>query len=99
MALIRKNKAKVILKTGRFNTIDSTVIIRSVRKAVWNCMYMTCAVETCSSLSYFVPYLYSNVFIMLLFSVAEYVDDFRCFFLAISMEYELQTRFWEEKEI
>ena len=33
----RKNEAAVNLKTGRFNNIDTAVIISSVSKAVQNC--------------------------------------------------------------
>ena len=48
-SLSRKTKAEVILKTGRFDNIDSVVIISSVDKAVQNWVNSwTCVVETCS---------------------------------------------------
>ena len=49
--ILRKNKAAVNLKTGRFDNINSAVIISSVCKAVQNLQYKTYF----SSLSYFRP--------------------------------------------
>ena len=40
-AIRRKSKATVNLKTGRFDNIDSAVIISSVSKAVQNCKFFT----------------------------------------------------------
>ena len=46
--LIRKNKAAVNLKTGRFDNINSAVIISSVCKAVQNCKF--CTAQFCTAL-------------------------------------------------
>ena len=52
----RKNKANIVLKTGRFDIIDSAVIISSVSKAVQITLLMTTAecmsVETFSFQNY-----------------------------------------------
>ena len=45
-SLWRKNKVLVILKTGRFDNLDTAIIISSVSEAVQSCTLLMMSVES-----------------------------------------------------